>query len=173
MSSNATEDNGGDDSAVIQCTTGTEHMLECPIKCLCSQYGAFETRGGLVPSQHMCRDAYALPASPRFLSVHRCLRWDCRYLPSVLGFPGHTPLHCAVLAHNTLLREGCQTLTEEQQKDLQHQSEELESCIHLLVQTGASIYSRVRDQLSYLYAVCLYGQPPPHALPDACAVLKL
>uniref|UniRef100_A0A8D0EV60 NF-kappa-B inhibitor delta n=1 Tax=Strix occidentalis caurina TaxID=311401 RepID=A0A8D0EV60_STROC len=55
----------------------------------------------------------------------------------------HTPLHCAVLAHNVLLREqGCQMLTEEQQKDLQHQSEELESCIHLLVQTGASIYSR-------------------------------
>ncbi|NXL31969.1 IKBD inhibitor, partial [Glaucidium brasilianum] len=58
-------------------------------------------------------------------------------------FEGHTPLHCAVLAHNVLLREqGCQMLTEEQQKDLQHQSEELESCIHLLVQTGASIYSR-------------------------------
>uniref|UniRef100_A0A663LZD9 Uncharacterized protein n=1 Tax=Athene cunicularia TaxID=194338 RepID=A0A663LZD9_ATHCN len=55
----------------------------------------------------------------------------------------HTPLHCAVLAHNVLLREqGCQMLTEEQQKDLQHQSEELESCIRLLVQTGASIYSR-------------------------------
>uniref|UniRef100_A0A8C0HH66 NF-kappa-B inhibitor delta n=1 Tax=Buteo japonicus TaxID=224669 RepID=A0A8C0HH66_9AVES len=60
----------------------------------------------------------------------------------VLIASSHTPLHCAVLAHNTLLREGCQTLTEEQQKDLQHQSEELESCIHLLVQTGASIYSR-------------------------------
>ncbi|XP_026719479.1 NF-kappa-B inhibitor delta-like isoform X2 [Athene cunicularia] len=58
-------------------------------------------------------------------------------------FEGHTPLHCAVLAHNVLLREqGCQMLTEEQQKDLQHQSEELESCIRLLVQTGASIYSR-------------------------------
>ncbi|XP_074417622.1 NF-kappa-B inhibitor delta [Larus michahellis] len=82
-------------------------------------------------------------ASPRFLSVHQYLHQDCHYLPPVLGFPGHTPLHCAVLAHNALLREqGCQTLTEEQQKDLRHQSEELESCIHLLVQTGASIYSR-------------------------------
>ncbi|NXI34934.1 IKBD inhibitor, partial [Galbula dea] len=71
------------------------------------------------------------------------LPWGCHHLPPILGFPGHTPLHCAVLAHNNLLREqGCQTLTEEQQKDLQHQSEELESCIHLLVQTGASIYSR-------------------------------
>ncbi|XP_065508252.1 NF-kappa-B inhibitor delta [Caloenas nicobarica] len=58
-------------------------------------------------------------------------------------FEGHTPLHCAVLAHNALLREqGCQMLAEEQQKDLEHQSKELESCIHLLVQTGASIYSR-------------------------------
>ncbi|XP_062464686.1 NF-kappa-B inhibitor delta-like isoform X3 [Pezoporus occidentalis] len=58
-------------------------------------------------------------------------------------FEGHTPLHCAVLAHNSLLREqGCQMLPEEQQKKLQHQSEELESCIQLLVQTGASIYSR-------------------------------
>ncbi|NWS73810.1 IKBD inhibitor, partial [Crotophaga sulcirostris] len=58
---------------------------------------------------------------------------------------GHTPLHCAVLAHNTLLREqGSQVLEEEEerQKGLQHQREELESCIHLLVQTGASIYSR-------------------------------
>ncbi|NWX18265.1 IKBD inhibitor, partial [Aegotheles bennettii] len=66
-----------------------------------------------------------------------------RYLPPLLGFPGHTPLHCAVLAHNALLREqACQMLTEEQQESLQHQSEELECCIHLLVQTGASIYSR-------------------------------
>ncbi|NXY87781.1 IKBD inhibitor, partial [Alcedo cyanopectus] len=56
---------------------------------------------------------------------------------------GHTPLHCAVLAHNALLREqGHQLVTEEQQRDLQHQSQELESCIHLLVQMGASIYSR-------------------------------
>ncbi|XP_053943023.1 POU domain class 2-associating factor 1 isoform X2 [Cuculus canorus] len=58
-------------------------------------------------------------------------------------FEGHTPLHCAVLSHNALIREhGCQMVTEEKQKDLQHQREELESCIHLLVQTGASIYSR-------------------------------
>ncbi|NWH38492.1 IKBD inhibitor, partial [Chloropsis hardwickii] len=58
-------------------------------------------------------------------------------------FEGHTPLHCAVLAHNTLLRDqGCQALTEEQHRELQQQSRELESCIHLLVQTGASIYSR-------------------------------
>ncbi|NXU95310.1 IKBD inhibitor, partial [Xiphorhynchus elegans] len=58
-------------------------------------------------------------------------------------FAGHTPLHCAVLAHNALLREqSCQSLPEEQQKHLQQQSEELESCIHLLVHTGASIYSR-------------------------------
>uniref|UniRef100_A0A8B9GAG2 NF-kappa-B inhibitor delta n=1 Tax=Amazona collaria TaxID=241587 RepID=A0A8B9GAG2_9PSIT len=65
------------------------------------------------------------------------------FLSPILDFSGHTPLHCAVLAHNALLREqGCQMLTEEQQKKLQHQSEELESCIHLLVQTGASIYSR-------------------------------
>ncbi|NXW76300.1 IKBD inhibitor, partial [Hirundo rustica] len=56
---------------------------------------------------------------------------------------GHTPLHCAVLAHNTLLRDqGSQALTEEQHRELQQQSRELESCIHLLVQTGASIYSR-------------------------------
>ncbi|KAM9369950.1 NF-kappa-B inhibitor delta [Phaethornis superciliosus] len=53
-------------------------------------------------------------------------------------FEGHTPLHCAVLAHNALFREqGCQML-----ENLQQQREELESCIHLLVQTGASIYSR-------------------------------
>ncbi|NXB26045.1 IKBD inhibitor, partial [Rhagologus leucostigma] len=58
-------------------------------------------------------------------------------------FEGHTPLHCAVLAHNTLLRDqGSQALTEEQHRELQQQSRELESCIHLLVQTGASIYSR-------------------------------
>ncbi|NXL97126.1 IKBD inhibitor, partial [Tyrannus savana] len=58
-------------------------------------------------------------------------------------FEGHTPLHCAVLAHNALLREqSCQTLTQEQHKDLQQQREQLESCIHLLVHTGASIYSR-------------------------------
>ncbi|XP_071432159.1 NF-kappa-B inhibitor delta-like [Pithys albifrons albifrons] len=58
-------------------------------------------------------------------------------------FEGHTPLHCAVLAHNALLRgQSCQSLPEEQHRGLQQQSEELESCIHLLVQTGASIYSR-------------------------------
>ncbi|KAM4885639.1 POU domain class 2-associating factor 1 [Sylvia borin] len=58
-------------------------------------------------------------------------------------FEGHTPLHCAVLAHNSLLREqGSQAVTEEQHRELQQQSRELESCIHLLVQTGASIYSR-------------------------------
>ncbi|NXR44459.1 IKBD inhibitor, partial [Hippolais icterina] len=63
--------------------------------------------------------------------------------PSHIPFPGHTPLHCAVLAHNTLLRDqGRQALTEEQHRELQQQSRELESCIHLLVQTGASIYSR-------------------------------
>ncbi|NWZ72774.1 IKBD inhibitor, partial [Acrocephalus arundinaceus] len=62
---------------------------------------------------------------------------------SHIPFPGHTPLHCAVLAHNTLLRDqGRQALTEEQHRELQQQSRELESCIHLLVQTGASIYSR-------------------------------
>uniref|UniRef100_A0A8B9NVU5 IKBD inhibitor n=4 Tax=Apteryx TaxID=8821 RepID=A0A8B9NVU5_APTOW len=50
----------------------------------------------------------------------------------------------AVLAHNALLREqqGLHTTVEQRQKDFQHQSKELESCIHLLVQTGASIYSR-------------------------------
>ncbi|NXL50250.1 IKBD inhibitor, partial [Podilymbus podiceps] len=81
--------------------------------------------------------------APCFLFVHQYLHWGGCYLPRILGFPGHTPLHCAVLAHNVLLREqGCQMLTEEQQKELQHQSEELKSCIHLLVQTGASIYSR-------------------------------
>ncbi|XP_032937637.2 POU domain class 2-associating factor 1 [Catharus ustulatus] len=58
-------------------------------------------------------------------------------------FEGHTPLHCAVLAHNSLLREqGRQALPEEQHRELQQQSRELESCIQLLVQTGASIYSR-------------------------------
>uniref|UniRef100_A0A8D2PUS6 IKBD inhibitor n=1 Tax=Zosterops lateralis melanops TaxID=1220523 RepID=A0A8D2PUS6_ZOSLA len=63
--------------------------------------------------------------------------------PSHISFPGHTPLHCAVLAHNTLLRDqGRQAVTEEQHRELQQQSRELESCIHLLVQTGASIYSR-------------------------------
>uniref|UniRef100_A0A8B9E6R0 NFKB inhibitor delta n=1 Tax=Anser cygnoides TaxID=8845 RepID=A0A8B9E6R0_ANSCY len=55
----------------------------------------------------------------------------------------HTPLHCAVLAHNALLREqGHPGVTKEQQEGLQHQSEELETCIQLLVQAGASIYSR-------------------------------
>eukprot|EP00075_Anas_platyrhynchos_P005883 XP_012961954.2 NF-kappa-B inhibitor delta [Anas platyrhynchos] len=59
------------------------------------------------------------------------------------NFEGHTPLHCAVLAHNALLREqGHPGVTKEQQEGLQHQSEELESCIQLLVQAGASIYSR-------------------------------
>uniref|UniRef100_A0A8C3VDT0 IKBD inhibitor n=1 Tax=Catharus ustulatus TaxID=91951 RepID=A0A8C3VDT0_CATUS len=63
--------------------------------------------------------------------------------PSHTSFPGHTPLHCAVLAHNSLLREqGRQALPEEQHRELQQQSRELESCIQLLVQTGASIYSR-------------------------------
>ncbi|XP_059723033.1 NF-kappa-B inhibitor delta-like [Haemorhous mexicanus] len=58
-------------------------------------------------------------------------------------FEGHTPLHCAVLAHNALLRDqGSQAGAEEQHRELQQQSRELESCIHLLVQTGASIYSR-------------------------------
>ncbi|KAM7030196.1 NF-kappa-B inhibitor delta-like [Acridotheres tristis] len=58
-------------------------------------------------------------------------------------FEGHTPLHCAVLAHNSLLRDqGRQALTEEQHRELQQQSRELESCIQLLVHTGASIYSR-------------------------------
>lgn len=69
--------------------------------------------------------------------------------PSHISFPGHTPLHCAVLAHNTLLRDqGRQAVTEEQHRELQQQSRELESCIHLLVQTGASIYSRVRMGLA-------------------------
>ncbi|NXO24055.1 IKBD inhibitor, partial [Cisticola juncidis] len=58
-------------------------------------------------------------------------------------FEGHTPLHCAVLAHNALLRDqGRQALPEQQHRELQQQCRELESCIHLLVQTGASIYSR-------------------------------
>ncbi|NXA39015.1 IKBD inhibitor, partial [Eudromia elegans] len=59
-------------------------------------------------------------------------------------FEGHTPLHCAVLAHNTLLREerGHCSMVEQRPKSFEHQSKELESCIHLLVQTGASIYSR-------------------------------
>ncbi|XP_034610759.1 POU domain class 2-associating factor 1 isoform X1 [Trachemys scripta elegans] len=59
-------------------------------------------------------------------------------------FEGHTPLHCAVLSHNSLFREQqCHlTLTEEQRKELQYQSEEVLSCIHLLVQMGASIHSR-------------------------------
>nr|XP_025039744.1 NF-kappa-B inhibitor delta-like [Pelodiscus sinensis] len=59
-------------------------------------------------------------------------------------FEGHTPLHCAVLSHNSLFREQqCHlTLTEERKKELQYQSGEVLSCIHLLVQMGASIYSR-------------------------------
>lgn len=58
--------------------------------------------------------------------------------------PGHTPLHCAVLAHNTLLRDrGRLALPEQQSEELQHQSWELETCVQQLVQAGASIYSRV------------------------------
>ncbi|NXL87424.1 IKBD inhibitor, partial [Alectura lathami] len=61
-------------------------------------------------------------------------------------FEGHTPLHCAVLAHNALLRDrGCPAATEEQQQqqeDVRRQSEELEACVQQLVQAGASIYSR-------------------------------
>jgi len=47
--SDATEFNSADDSMVIQCIVATEHMLECPIRCLYSQYATFETREGLVP----------------------------------------------------------------------------------------------------------------------------
>ncbi|XP_048824396.1 POU domain class 2-associating factor 1 isoform X1 [Lagopus muta] len=58
-------------------------------------------------------------------------------------FEGHTPLHCAVLAHNTLLRDrGRLALPEQQSEELQHQSWELETCVQQLVQAGASIYSR-------------------------------
>ncbi|KYO35724.1 POU domain class 2-associating factor 1 isoform A [Alligator mississippiensis] len=59
-------------------------------------------------------------------------------------FEGHTPLHCAVLCHNSLLREQrCHfMITEDRKKELQHQMGEVQLCIHLLVHMGASIYSR-------------------------------
>uniref|UniRef100_A0A8C5X1X9 Uncharacterized protein n=1 Tax=Malurus cyaneus samueli TaxID=2593467 RepID=A0A8C5X1X9_9PASS len=42
--------------------------------------------------------------------------------PHPINFPGHTPLHCAVLAHNALLRDqSSQTLGQEQQEQLQQQ----------------------------------------------------
>lgn len=111
-----------------------------------------ETREGLVPQQCLHRLNKWLNkwlnkcclCQPCLLSAHQC--FPGTVLTSIhIYFPGHTPLHCAVLAHNTLLRDqGSQALTEEQHRELQQQSRELESCIHLLVQTGASIYSRVR-----------------------------
>ncbi|NXC46923.1 IKBD inhibitor, partial [Penelope pileata] len=55
-------------------------------------------------------------------------------------FEGHTPLHCAVLAHNALLRDRSRP-AEQQQEDAQ-QSRELEACVQQLVQAGASIHSR-------------------------------
>ncbi|XP_019402643.1 PREDICTED: NF-kappa-B inhibitor delta [Crocodylus porosus] len=59
-------------------------------------------------------------------------------------FEGHAPLHCAVLSHNSLLREQrCHfMITEDRKKELQHQMGEVQLCIHLLVHMGASIYSR-------------------------------
>nr|XP_033774605.1 NF-kappa-B inhibitor delta-like [Geotrypetes seraphini] len=59
-------------------------------------------------------------------------------------FEGHTPLHCAVLAHNSVLREQREGpgLTPTQQDELEPRSRELKACIHLLVQMGALVSSQ-------------------------------
>lgn len=149
-----TEINGAD-FAVIQCTIGTEHIMKGPQKCLYSQHVPFKPEKGLYLNNR-CAEMRTSPSQRSLPLCTSIVSLGLSLSSPILDFPGHTPLHCAVLAHNALLREqGCQMLTEEQQKKLQHQREELESCIHLLVQTGASIYSRVRNQLNYMLFFCM------------------
>lgn len=58
---------------------------------------------------------------------------------------GHTPLHCAVLTHNSMRRELNHDLTisPERQKELERRIVEVMACIKLLVQAGANVTSQV------------------------------
>ncbi|XP_067910126.1 NF-kappa-B inhibitor delta isoform X2 [Heterodontus francisci] len=59
-------------------------------------------------------------------------------------FEGLTPLHCAVISHNSVFRELCfdHTLLPQRQDELQYKAEQLQSCIRLLIEMGALITSQ-------------------------------
>ncbi|XP_078388842.1 NF-kappa-B inhibitor delta-like [Cetorhinus maximus] len=59
-------------------------------------------------------------------------------------FEGLTPLHCAVISHNSVYRELCydHTLLPQRQDELQYKAEQLQSCIRLLIEMGALITSQ-------------------------------
>ncbi|XP_029429775.1 NF-kappa-B inhibitor delta-like [Rhinatrema bivittatum] len=61
-----------------------------------------------------------------------------------LRVEGHTPLHCAVLSHNSVMRErqNCAALPDEKQDELASRSRGLKACINLLVHMGASASSQ-------------------------------
>ncbi|XP_048418248.1 NF-kappa-B inhibitor delta-like [Stegostoma tigrinum] len=59
-------------------------------------------------------------------------------------FEGLTPLHCAVISHNSVFRELCYdpNLLPQRQDELQCKAEQLFSCIRLLIEMGALITSQ-------------------------------
>ncbi|XP_072343850.1 uncharacterized protein [Scyliorhinus torazame] len=59
-------------------------------------------------------------------------------------FEGLTPLHCAVISHNSVFRELYydHTLLPQSQDELQYKAEQLQSCIRLLIEMGALITSQ-------------------------------
>ncbi|XP_051895682.1 NF-kappa-B inhibitor delta-like [Pristis pectinata] len=59
-------------------------------------------------------------------------------------FEGLTPLHCAVISHNSVFRELFydHDLTPQRQNELQYKADQLQSCIRLLIEMGALITSQ-------------------------------
>ncbi|KAK6469266.1 NF-kappa-B inhibitor delta-like isoform X1, partial [Huso huso] len=78
----------------------------------------------------------------------------------ILDFEGHTPLHCAVLTHNSMRRELNHDLTisPERQKELERRIVEVMACIKLLVQAGANVTSQdIKSSKSVLHLTVQEG----------------
>ncbi|MBN3274309.1 IKBD inhibitor, partial [Polyodon spathula] len=78
----------------------------------------------------------------------------------ILDFEGHTPLHCAVLTHNSMHRElnNDLTISPERQKELERRIVEVMACIKLLVQAGANVTSQdVKSSKSVLHLTVQEG----------------
>ncbi|MGH0173751.1 UNVERIFIED_CONTAM: hypothetical protein FKN15_000695 [Acipenser sinensis] len=78
----------------------------------------------------------------------------------ILDFEGHTPLHCAVLTHNSMRRELNHDLTisPERQKELERRIVEVMACIKLLVQAGANVTSQAHSNTALHMAAALRNE---------------
>lgn len=157
---------------MIQCTIGTEHMVECPIKCLYAQYSTFwnQRKACVFTTQaQRCISSPHQPSLPLYTSISllRLLSssctWFSRPYPTPLCSAG--PQHPAPGAGMPDVDRGAaeRSSAPEQRAGVMYPPPGADRSLHL--QPGEP-----PARLSLCWVIVWELSP---ALPDACPVLKL